>query len=160
MCPRYADELGGNWGGRRTAWRVCSSSYSHLRSATSTEREKRIEANGGQNRDNAIRTLMLEEARNPLLISANVKSAEESGLYPAPVQAVKEAANLTPEAFALANSMAAWFYRVEIVHNLSELSEKQRLDFDLKSLTSTKEPNWVRLGSKLGVRDAVQMTQL
>jgi hypothetical protein len=84
-----------------------------------------------QNRDQAVRHLMLEAISSPTLSSAFAKGSAIFGGPPAH-KALQEAADLTlEEAQAFSSyTIAWWFYRAETIRNISQLSDSQREDFD------------------------------
>jgi hypothetical protein len=90
-----------------------------------------------QYRDQTVQTLMLEQVRNPLLLSAYAKAAVTYGSNEL-TSAVGEAVGLTQEE-AQAYSIyyiSWWFYRAETIRNIEELSPSQREDFDSNILNN------------------------
>lgn len=85
-----------------------------------------------QNRDNSIRELLLEPARNPDVRRAMTKARAHTGDSMPFQEAFKTAGGLTDDeaATVLAVQLAWWFYRVETISNLSQLSSDARRDFD------------------------------
>ena len=85
-----------------------------------------------QNRDNAVRELLLEGMRNSAFVSASSKAINTVGGGRPGLEAVKSIEGISDEeAQVLAtNQVAWWFYRVETVNNIDLLPSDERDDFD------------------------------
>ena len=85
-----------------------------------------------QYRDQAVQSLLIERLRSSDLRSAYIKANQKFGVNPL-FDIVQQAAGLTPEeAQDFVNYMLAWwFYRAETIRNITELSDSQKIDFDM-----------------------------
>ena len=91
------------------------------------------------NRDVAVRELMFELIRNPLLNAADAENAFKFRNKPRAVHArMKEITNWPDEkVVAFSNYQVAWwFHRVQTVRDISELSTAQKNDFDSNIVVS------------------------